>query len=192
MIVSIHQPNFMPWYPYFQKMQQADVFVVLENCQFEKNGFQNRFNMNNTWYTMSTTRKLIPINEKPYLKHTQDWETIKRKLPEYSEILSMFDDCICDSLSKTNGALVKKIKNLLQIDTEIVFDYPTDFRSTERLVDICKKNNATKYLSGISGKEYLNLNLFEEQNIEVIFQKEEDMLKKSIIEFLKEEGSKND
>ena len=67
MIVSIHQPNFMPWYPYFQKMQQADIFVVLENCQFEKNGFQNRFNMNNTWYTMSTTRKLIPINEKPLM-----------------------------------------------------------------------------------------------------------------------------
>lgn len=186
MIVTIHQPNFMPWYPYFQKMQQADIFVILENCQFEKNGFQNRFKMNDVWYTMSTTRKLIPINEKPYLSHQKDWLRIKRKLPEYSEVLDQFDNCICSSLSKTNISIIKKIKDLLEIDTKIILDYPTELRSTERLVDICKKNNAKVYLSGISGKRYLDLELFERENIEVIFQKEEDMIKKSTLEFLKQ------
>ena len=184
MIVTIHQPNFMPWYPYFQKMQQADIFVILENCQFEKNGFQNRFNKNNNWYTMSTTRKLIPINEKPYLNHEKDWLRIKAKLPEYFKILNQFDDCICNNLANTNIDIIKKIKNLLKIDTKIVLDYPTEFRSTERLVDICKKNNATTYLSGISGKKYLDIDLFKKEKIEVIFQKEEDMIKKSILEIL--------
>jgi len=28
MIVTIHQPNFVPWYPFFQKIEQVDVFVV--------------------------------------------------------------------------------------------------------------------------------------------------------------------
>jgi hypothetical protein len=37
----------MPWYPFFEKMQQADVFILLGHCQFEKNGFQNRFSINN-------------------------------------------------------------------------------------------------------------------------------------------------
>lgn len=184
MIVSIHQPNFMPWYPYFQKMQQADVFVVLENCQFEKNGFQNRFNMNDTWYTMSTTRKLIPINEKPYLNHQKDWLRIKNKLPEHYEVLSQFDCCISDNLANTNIEIIKRIKNILEIDTKIVLDYPTEYRSTERLVDICKKNNATTYLSGISGMRYLNMDLFKKEKIEVIFQKEEDMIKKSVLEIL--------
>lgn len=184
MIVSIHQPNFMPWYPYFQKMQQADVFVILENCQFQKNGFQNRFKMNDTWHTMSTTKRLIPINEKPYLNHQKDWLKIKTKLAEYSEILNQFDYCISDNLANTNIKIIKKVKNLLKIDTKIVLDYPTDYRSTERLVDICKKNNATTYLSGISGKKYLNIDLFKKEKIEVIFQKEEDMIKKSIIQIL--------
>ncbi len=184
MIVTIHQPNFMPWYPYFQKMQQADVFVILKNCQFEKNGFQNRFRMNDIWHTMSTTKKLIPIKEKPYLNHQKDWLKIKAKLPEYSKILNQFDYCICDNLANTNIEIIKKIKNILEIDTKIVLDYPTEYRSTERLVDICKKNNATTYLSGISGKKYLNIDLFKKEKIEVIFQKEKDMIKKNIIQIL--------
>ena len=45
MTITIHQPNFMPWYPFFEKIQQADIFVLLGHCQFEKNGFQNRFSI---------------------------------------------------------------------------------------------------------------------------------------------------
>ena len=37
MILAIHQPNFFPWWPYFEKIEQADMFVFLTHCQFEKN-----------------------------------------------------------------------------------------------------------------------------------------------------------
>ncbi len=56
MIISIHQPNFMPWNPFFEKIQQSDMFVCLTQCQFEKNGYQNRFNFNDKWYTMSVKK----------------------------------------------------------------------------------------------------------------------------------------
>ena len=46
MRVSIHQPNFVPWYPFFQKIKEVDKFIILKECQFEKNGYQNRFNFN--------------------------------------------------------------------------------------------------------------------------------------------------
>ena len=58
MKIAIHQPNFMPWYPFFQKVESADIFVILSNCQFEKNNFQNRFNIDDRWYTMSTNKGL--------------------------------------------------------------------------------------------------------------------------------------
>ena len=56
MIVTIHQPNFIPWYPFFQKMEQSDIFIMLGHCQFEKNGFQNRFQINNAWNTLSVKK----------------------------------------------------------------------------------------------------------------------------------------
>ncbi len=76
-VVSIHQPNFFPWYPFFHKLKQADMFVILENCQFEKNNYQNRFNLGGKWYTMSTNKHLLPIVEKKYSNHLEDWAKIK-------------------------------------------------------------------------------------------------------------------
>ena len=77
MIVTIHQPNFMPWYPFFQKMKKADVFVILTQCQFEKNGFQNRFNHQGQWKTLSINKGLQPIVEKKYVNSARDWAKIK-------------------------------------------------------------------------------------------------------------------
>ena len=35
-VVAIHQPNFLPWLGYFDKIARADVFVVLDDVQFPK------------------------------------------------------------------------------------------------------------------------------------------------------------
>ena len=183
--ITIHQPNFFPWYPFFQKMNSADLFVILENCQFEKNNFQNRFNLNNKWYTMSTSRHLRPIVEKRYLNFEKDWFSIKNRLPEYLPILEQFDGCMTENLSETNTAIIKKIKNDLKIDTKIVRDYTTHKKGTSRLVDICKQYNAKTYISGISGKKYLNIEEFENSGIEVVFQNEQTMIKEPILQVLK-------
>jgi hypothetical protein len=42
LIIAIHQPQFMPWLGYFDKMGQVDAFVLLDNVQYKKNEFQNR------------------------------------------------------------------------------------------------------------------------------------------------------
>jgi hypothetical protein len=42
MIVSIHQPCYLPWLGYLQRMAQADVFVLLDHVQFERANYQNR------------------------------------------------------------------------------------------------------------------------------------------------------
>ena len=42
-IIAAHQANFLPNLGFFYKMQQADVFVVITNLQFEKQeGWQQR------------------------------------------------------------------------------------------------------------------------------------------------------
>jgi len=47
-LVAIHQPNFFPWLGYFDKIRQADVFVMLDSVQFQKTGgtWSNRVMLN--------------------------------------------------------------------------------------------------------------------------------------------------
>ena len=171
MKIAIHQPNFLPWYPFFQKIKEVDKFIILGHCQFEKNGFQNRFNLNDKWHTMSTKKGLTPINTKTYLNPQKDWNKIKTNLSQYKDILNQLDSCINDNLFLTNFKIIKKLTQMLGYNTEILYDYPTKLKSTERLVDICLHYGATEYLSGISGKNYLNLSLFKDKGIKVKFQK---------------------
>ena len=63
MIITIHQPNFLPWYPLFQKIEGADKFVFLNNAQFQKNNLQNRFNFNDKWHTLSVNSGLDTIKK---------------------------------------------------------------------------------------------------------------------------------
>ena len=40
--ISIHQPQYLPWHNYFKKMKKADIFIILDTVDFQKNGLQNR------------------------------------------------------------------------------------------------------------------------------------------------------
>lgn len=182
MIISIHQPNFFPWYPFFQKIKSVDKFVILTHCQFEKNGYQNRFNFNDNWYTMSVKKGLEPIKDKIYLNPKNDWDRIKSRLPKYKSILNEFDDCIFDVLEKTNIFIINRLCEMLNITTEIVTDYPTEYKSTRRLIDICNRHDATEYISGIGAKDYLDEKLFKENGINISYQ--EDMELKHTLEVL--------
>ena len=42
MIVSVHQPQYLPWLGYFDKIDRADAFVLLDTVQYKKNEWQNR------------------------------------------------------------------------------------------------------------------------------------------------------
>ncbi len=44
-VIAIHQPNFIPWLGYFNKIYSADVFVVLDNVDYQSgnaNSITNR------------------------------------------------------------------------------------------------------------------------------------------------------
>ncbi len=42
MIVTIHQPEHMPWLGFCHKASQADVMVLLDVVQYRTNYFQHR------------------------------------------------------------------------------------------------------------------------------------------------------
>lgn len=182
MIVTIHQPNFIPWYPFFEKIQQADIFILLGHCQFEKNGFQNRFYLENFWNTLGVKKGLENIVDKKYINPSFDWMKLKKRLYKYSDILSELDEYISEDLYITNKLIIQHFIKKLNIDTQFVEDFPLDLNSTERLVALCKHYGATKYLAGQGGKNYLDESLFEQEGIQVVYQ--ENLTKIHTLEYL--------
>jgi len=171
MIIAIHQPNFFPWTPFFRKMKSVDKFIILTNCQFEKNGYQNRFRMNGRWQTMSVERGLTTsIHGKRYVDVDKDWAAIKSRLSDYDKVLSLFDEDISSSLVETNIRIIRRINSIFGCETDVDLDYPTTLTGTERLVDIVRHYGGTTYLSGSSGKEYLDEEQFSHAGIEVVYQ----------------------
>ncbi|MCK7503766.1 MAG: WbqC family protein [Desulfobacterales bacterium] len=62
MIVAIHQPQYLPWLGYFDKMLKADVFCYLDTVQYKKNEWQNRNRIKTAqgwqWLTVPVTLPL--------------------------------------------------------------------------------------------------------------------------------------
>lgn len=169
MIIALHQPNFFPWYPYFHRMEQADRFVIVKQCQFANYLFQKRFHINSMWYSMpiSNRKKLEPILNKEYVNCEKSWKALKRRLPEYAHILKLFDDDIGGSLVDTNVRIILRIRDILGIKTEMVYDYPTLLVSTERVVDLLKYYAGHVFLAGPSWDNYMNKTLFDNAGIHI-------------------------
>ena len=81
MIVTIHQPNFVPWTGYFDKMVRADVFVLLDTVPFTKGGFQNRVKVKGhdgpQWLTVPvhTKGKLGQLTTEVETNEARPWPT---------------------------------------------------------------------------------------------------------------------
>ncbi len=188
MIVSAHQPHFLPWLGYFNKVARSDVFVWLENVQFRKNYFQNRTKVkvanNEFWLTVTVKKANLetPISEIEILK-AKDYKKIPKTLQANYSKSPYFKDYFPDieailnsdtmSLNELNFQLFNYMIATLEIKTKIV-------RSSEmilgeddpnlRLIEICEKQNATDYIAGKGGSNYMDAELFHNKNVNILWQ----------------------
>ena len=188
MIVTIHQPEHLPWLGFFHKIRQADVFVVLDNVQFRRNYFQNRNKVKTatgwSWITVPVKNEGINTKIKDIkIDNSKRWTRKCRnsihysykKAQHFSKYAGIFEDFYNKKwykLADLNIQLIKKILELLSINVRILkaSDLAIEGNGNTLILDICRKLDADVYLSGISGKEYLKLHEFKESGIVVIFQ----------------------
>jgi hypothetical protein len=172
--VAIHQPEHFPYLGYFQKMQSADLFVILDNVNYRKNYFQNRNKLLNSngvdeWFT-------IPVEKGATKKHIKDvqvssypeWRhTISRKLDHnFKNTFAFIYDS--NSLLEINMNSILLCRAWLDIGTQMVYasDLMVSGGKSELLANIIKAVGGTTYVSGPSGKDYLDLTYFEGIDVE--------------------------
>ena len=189
MIVTIHQPEHMPWSGYFHKMAQADLYVLLDNVQFKTNNWQNRNRIidrqgNVQWLTvpvrhtghMQTTIRHIEINNQTDWRRTY-WGRIKDSycrhpyFKRYSEQLQEILNRNHIWLYEINRDLIDFFRAELSVSTRLVWasDLPVSGKGTELLLSIIKAAGGTTYLSGPDGANYMDLGRFKEESVQVVF-----------------------
>ena len=189
MIVTIHQPNYFPYPGFFQKVLLSDIYVILDRAQFE-------FDITNRNKIItpegSWSRITVPIKKgqkffevrNVEINNDQSWAEKNWDLICKSYDNSPFFDLYKATLNSVfkkkwnlifdlNFYTLKKVIEWLNIKTKIIFDSELDVtgKSSEHLLNICKKLGATKYLSGPGGSDYLNEKIFEQNKIKVEYQK---------------------
>lgn len=188
MIIGIHQPNYLPYLGFFDKIRRSDIFVILDDAQFSKGDFHNRNRIKTAngskWVTIPVIESFKPINETHInfdLKFGKSsWneyhlnliqENYKKALffnklfPRFKEFYSLR----IDNLAINNIQLILLFCELFRINTPIHFSSTLNLKScsSQRLIDICKYFDADTYLSGQDGPNYMNLNLFNKSQIQV-------------------------
>jgi len=192
MIVGIHQPNYLPYLGFFDKMAKSDVFVIYDDAQFEKGDFQHRNRIRIyhgwKWLTVPVEKKHIPINEIRIKNEVATWKGVKWSDAHFKDIRDNYKDTPYyrvyeeeikriyerryDKLVDLNMELINFLKKAFDIEAGIVFSSELGFtsKSTERLVEIVEALGGDVYLSGPKGRDYLNVSLFEKKGIKVEFQ----------------------
>ena len=188
MIVSVHQPQYLPWLGYFHKICHSDVFVFLDNVQYKKREFQNRNRIRTKQGAMWLT---VPVlNEGSYpnisdvrIDNFQEWRARHWKsicsnysksefFDSYSGFFKDLYEKKWERLVDLNICIVKHVNGLLDLNKDVYLESQFNIKTTntERIIDICKTLKADTYLSGIGGRGYLDEKLFGSNSIRLIYQ----------------------
>ena len=195
MTVSIHQPNYLPWIGYFNKIVRSDTFVIFDDVQFPvgKKGFfgnRNKIKTNNgeLWLTVPvldrSSRKNfneIKINNNGWSgKHISNIENFYKKSPYFNLYFNDLKNILSvdyDNFSSLSITLIKYFIDKLDLSTNIVLSSDickdSKLQGLEKIFFILDNLKAQKYLSsdGPGSIRYINENDFKLKNIELIWQK---------------------
>lgn len=189
MIVSIHQPHFLPWAGYWNKLLQSDAFVWLDSVQYRKNYFQNRTEIRThrgerAWLTLPVRAPFGTRIDRVLVADPAWREKVRQRVEQEYHRTPHFRDCWPaiaaalaeegDDLSAVNLRALRSVLGLLGDGRPRIVrigDLPVSSEdATDRLVEACHALGGTRYIAGRGGRNYLSTEHFERAGIEVVWQ----------------------
>jgi hypothetical protein len=186
MNLSIHQPQYLPWLPYLMKIGESDLFIFLDSVDFQKNGLQNRNQIKTAqgplWLTIPVKHELgqkikdVKIDNKKDWRR-KHWQTIQQCYSKatafkvYEQQLGDFYSNEWEGLSELNIEFTNMILTWMGISTKVMrsSEMKAKGNASDLVLNLCLEAGATRYLSGIGGKNYLKEDSFKQAGIEIVY-----------------------
>lgn len=189
MIVSIHQPNYIPWPGFFHKILTTDMMILLDQVQYDDKSFSNRNRIKTPQgpkllsvpvrlphYDLRFKDVLIdPVNTAWSRKHIRTLQTNYRKAAHFEELeygLVEIYDLKWNLLVDLNVALIEWILSYLDVRTKLIraSELNVEGKGNELLLEICRAVGADEFLSGSGARGYIRPEIFEASRVRLRFQ----------------------
>ena len=189
MILTAHQPVYLPWLGLFHKIALAETFVYFDQVQYLPKDWMNRNKIRtksgSIWLTVPVLRKgyrdlktsEIEINNSIdwQKKHFRSISLNYKKSPYFENYIPFFEDVYSRKwkfLGELNEYMLKWFLDELGIKVNFLNakNFKFEGEKSSLILNMCKKLDASTYIFGTLGKDYANVHEFEKNNVKLIFQ----------------------
>jgi hypothetical protein len=192
-IVAIHQPTFLPWLGWWDKLVRSDLLVLLDDVQFPKKGgtWMNRVrllvNGGAAWVTVPVDRAYAGVRSvretrvdesKPWRKKlARTISSSYAKAPYFRAVVPVIDELIespTDRLAELNETTIRRIADGLGLGASHLVrqsDLDISGTGTDLLVELCVALEGDSYLTGDGAGEYLEPEKFAAAGIALLEQR---------------------
>jgi len=193
MIVSCHQPNYLPYLGYFDKIKNCDIFVLFDDVQLPQSNKDN-FETKNKIKTSNGVLELnVPIlkrGDRIFIKdaliydngwrkkHLRSIVFAYKKAPFFNQYIGQIEKIYkthWEKLYELNTTLIILFNRFFGIKTKLIFSSELeleDLYGEEKILAIIKKLGGDTYISGrgIGSLRYIKKEDFKKENIKLIWQ----------------------
>ena len=194
MLIAIHQPHYVPWLGYLDRMAKADLFILLDHVQFERRNFQNRTTIRLEGQPKLLTVPVVQVSQKETILEKRvdnsddggrDWgpthfKTMKyayRKAPHFAEYAPRLEQILharWDKLLDLDVAVLEFLREAFEIDTPIrrSSQMRAEGAKSELLLNLCREvGPGSTFLGGLGGsRRYLDHDAFAREAVGVEWQ----------------------
>lgn len=189
MILTAHQPVYLPWLGLFHKIALSDAFCSFDDVQYLKKDWNSRNKIKTAggpiWLSVpvlsgghreKAIRDIEIDNSTDWRR--KHWKSIYlnyKKAPHFSRYADFLEEAYKSHwthLTRLNEYMLKWFLKELGIKTEFhkASELHFEGRGSGLVLDMCRKMRADAYVFGILGKDYAETETFEKAGIRAVFQ----------------------